>query len=107
LKETIMNTDRFPFGALSRSTTLLGDAITLHARFPVRNELATSAACARATTVNKAASPKRRGWLSMLDAWFCRQRQNARDAYLAQARDVFEVERRIRHLERNIGSRYY
>jgi hypothetical protein len=103
-----MNTDRYPFGALSQGTTLLADAITLHARFPVRNEVSASALPSRTTaTSGKRAPRERKGWLDRLDDWFSRQRQNAREAYLAQARDVFEVERRIRDLERNIGSRYY
>src|SRR5258708_36046329 len=103
-----MNTDRYPFGALSQGTTLLADAITLHARFPVRNELSAPAEGSRPTAAaSKPAPPERKGWLNRLDAWFWRQRQSARDAYLAQAKDVFEVERRIRDLERNIGSRYY
>jgi hypothetical protein len=103
-----MNTDRYPFGALSQGTTLLADAITLHARFPVRNEVPASAPPSRATAAPRKAAPlERKGWLNRLDTWFWRQRQSAREAYLAQAKDVFEVERRIRDLERNIGSRYY
>lgn len=105
-----MNTDRYPFGALSQGTTLLAEALTLHARFPLRNEVPASAApppSRAAATPSKSAPRERKGWLNRLDAWFWRQRQSAREAYLAQARDVFEVERRIRDLERNIGSRYY
>jgi len=105
-----MNTDRYPFVALSHGTTLLADALTLHARFPVRKEasaLVDDTPAAPAAS-KRAAPPERKGWLDRLDAWFWRQRQRAREEYVAQARDVFEVERRIRDLERNVGgSRFY
>lgn len=35
-----------------------------------------------------------------LDDWFFRQRLKEREAYLAQAQDVFDLERRMRELER-------
>jgi hypothetical protein len=47
------------------------------------------------------------GLLARIDAWFWRQRQREMEADLAQSQDVFELERRIRDLERDIGSRYY
>jgi hypothetical protein len=37
---------------------------------------------------------------SVLDNWFYRQQLASREAYLAQATDIFDVERRIRQLER-------
>ena len=45
--------------------------------------------------------------LDRLDAWFWRQRQRADESYLARSQDVFELERRMRELERSVGSRYY
>lgn len=36
-----------------------------------------------------------------LDNWFYRQRVKDREAYLAQATDIFDVERRMRELERH------
>jgi hypothetical protein len=45
--------------------------------------------------------------LDRLDAWFWRQVQNDREAYLARSRDVFELERRIDALERGTITRYY
>ena len=51
--------------------------------------------------------PPRSGLLARIDAWFWRQRQRELDAYLGQSQNVFELERRIRDLERNVGSRYY
>lgn len=56
---------------------------------------------------HKRVARARSGLLARIDAWFWRQRQRTVEAYLAQSQDVFEVERRIRDLERNIGSRYY
>ena len=46
--------------------------------------------------------------LDRLDAWFWRQAQSDRDAYLARSYDVFDLERRIQALDRGgIGARYY
>lgn len=45
--------------------------------------------------------------LDRLDAWFWRQLQNDREAYLARSGDVFELERRIEALERGAIVRYY
>ncbi len=39
-----------------------------------------------------------------LDHWFWRQAQREREAYLAGARDLYELEQRIRRLERSAGS---
>jgi hypothetical protein len=45
-------------------------------------------------------------WLDRLDNWFWRQRQRERDAYLAQAMDLFDLEQRMRRLERSGGRNY-
>ena len=52
-------------------------------------------------------NPPRRGLLERLENWFWRQRQRARDEYLAQSKDIFELEARMRDLERPYGARYY
>jgi Protein of unknown function (DUF3563) len=39
-------------------------------------------------------------WLNRLDNWFYRQQVKQREAYLAQSQDIFELEARIRHLDR-------
>jgi hypothetical protein len=52
-------------------------------------------------------APQALGLLPLPDQNQPGARQRAREAYLAQSRDVFEVERRMRDLERDIGSRYY
>jgi len=54
-----------------------------------------------------AAAPRRTGILDRLDRWFWRQEQKAREAYLAGSADVFELERRIRAMERGEITRYY
>src|SRR5215471_18099378 len=47
-------------------------------------------------------APKpRMSWGERLDAWFARQRQREREAYLAEASDIFDLEERIRRLERS------
>ena len=43
-------------------------------------------------------------WWHALDNWFYRQRMKEREAYLAQSQDIFELERRMRHLDLR---RYY
>src|SRR5579864_1170332 len=55
----------------------------------------------------KAVESARAGWLDRLDAWFWRQEQKDREAYLAGSRDIFELERRIELLDREGISRYY
>jgi len=61
----------------------------------------------KAPTAPDALPPKRapfgsavQRWLDALDSWSYRQRVKEREAYLAQAHDVFDVERRMRELER-------
>jgi hypothetical protein len=41
-----------------------------------------------------------------LDGWFWRQAQRDQEAYLAGSRDIYELEQRIRRLERARGSRF-
>jgi len=47
------------------------------------------------------------GIFERIDRWFWRQHMRDREAYLAGAQDIFELERRMRRLERSVGSRYY
>jgi hypothetical protein len=48
-----------------------------------------------------------RSWLDRLDAWAWRRSQKEREAYLAQSKDIAELEARMRELDRGIASRYY
>jgi len=45
--------------------------------------------------------------LERLDRWFWRQQLRERELYLSGAQDIFDLEDRIRRLERSVGSRYY
>ena len=47
------------------------------------------------------------GIFERIDRWFWQQQMRDREAYLAGAQDIFELERRMRRLERSVGSRYY
>ena len=51
-------------------------------------------------------SPKQH-WLDRLDGWLWRIHQRDREAYLAGAQDVFELERRMRAYDRGPSARYY
>ncbi|MDQ2917448.1 MAG: hypothetical protein M3R40_09910, partial [Pseudomonadota bacterium] len=63
---------------------------------PQDANLAPQGGSAAAVLANAAASAGgRMSWLDRLDAWFRRQEQKDREAYLARSRDVFELERRI------------
>ena len=52
-------------------------------------------------------SAPRDGWLDRLDRWFWTQRQRGVDARLADSRDVYGLEARMRDLQRCTPSRYY
>jgi hypothetical protein len=45
-------------------------------------------------------------WLDGVDNWFWRQQQRQREAHLAQAKDIFDLEERMRRLERSGGRNY-
>jgi hypothetical protein len=49
----------------------------------------------------------RHGLLDRLEHWFWTREQRATEAYLAKSQDVFDLEVRIRDLERNDRYRYY
>ena len=48
----------------------------------------------------KRAAPRTSKLDGRLNDWFYRQQVKQREAYLAQSTDIFDLERRIRHLER-------
>ena len=50
---------------------------------------------------------RRRGFLERLDHWFWAQQQRDLEAYLAKATDVYDLEARIRAIERNTSIPYY
>jgi Protein of unknown function (DUF3563) len=57
-------------------------------------------AAARSSRTNGANSAQRPSWTDRLNDWFYRQQLNQREAYLAQATDIFDLELRMRRLER-------
>jgi hypothetical protein len=61
----------------------------------------------RATRTPAEASPRRRGLFERLDHWLWTLRQRDIEAYLAKATDVYDLEARIRALERNVPYPYY
>src|SRR5690242_2740287 len=52
-------------------------------------------------------SRPRRSLLDRLDAWHWRQTEEEREAYLARATDIFDLERRIAAIDRTNTVRYY
>ena len=50
------------------------------------------------TFANTASKP--RGWLDRLDTWFWKQEMKSREAFLARSTDIFDLEERMRRLER-------
>jgi Protein of unknown function (DUF3563) len=89
-----MANQEYPIFALHRGATLLGDALMPQIRRGDHGPAGPMPATATAPSL-----------LDRLDAWFWRQRQSAHEAYLAQSQDVYELERRMRALERSAGSR--
>jgi hypothetical protein len=53
------------------------------------------------------APKRRRGLLERLDHWFWVQQQRDVEAYLAKASDVYDLETRIRQIDRNGFHPYY
>src|ERR1700686_3539143 len=49
----------------------------------------------------------RRGLLARLDDWFWKREQREREAYLAASTDIYDLEARIRNLEREVLYRCY
>jgi hypothetical protein len=45
--------------------------------------------------------------MERFDRWLWNQHVRDREAYLADAKDIFELEERLRQLERSVGSRWY
>ena len=68
---------------------------------PANAEMMTPAAPEKLLASKRAAREGRLAeWINRLDNWFYRQQVKQREAYLAQSQDIFELEARIRHLER-------
>lgn len=62
---------------------------------------------AHADCVPGSVPPRRRGLLERLDHWLWIQQQRSVESYLAKATDVYDLETRIRALERKSPYPYY
>jgi uncharacterized protein DUF3563 len=58
-------------------------------------------------TVAAKKDPARPSLLDRLDRWLWRQEAREREAYLADSKDIYELEERMRRIERSVGPRYY
>ena len=81
-------------GAVATFIAAFASTVRRHKRVAARRRAAATGAS------------EKRGLLERLDAWFSRQDQEARERYLAGARDVFDLERRIDAIDRG-RARYY
>ncbi len=87
--------------------SVIGACVKLaHATF--YDALPSNAATMRPTAPTEVDPPMRRPsesllkrWTNAFDNWCYRQSLNEREAYLAQAQDVFDLENRMRRLERH------
>jgi len=61
----------------------------------------------RADELPAKTSVRRRGLLEHLDHWFWTRQQRDVEAYLAQATDLYDLEARMRALERKVPHPYY
>ena len=52
-------------------------------------------------------TPPRRGLLERIEHWFWKREQRALEAHLSEAKDIYDLEARIRDLERGVLYRYY
>lgn len=59
-----------------------------------------SAAGNASASSSASSSARSLGWLDRLDTWFWKQEMKSREAFLAQSTDIFDLEQRMRCLER-------
>lgn len=62
---------------------------------------------AKAVARKTASNAPRLSLMERLDRWLWRQEVRRREAYLADAKDIVELEDRMRRLEREVRTRYY
>src|SRR5512135_1297196 len=86
--------------AVARRSTAAEDARKAAALAARRSSTATTPAAAPAAPVEA-----RKSLFDRLDAWHFRQAQREREAYLAASKDVFDLERRMRAIDRGAMSR--
>ena len=64
---------------------------------PSRTDTRAKANGSKSTANGAGSEPK---WIAAIGDWFYRQQVKEREAYLAQSSDIFDLERRIRQLDR-------
>lgn len=95
-----MRTDHPPLydNSLTGVLARLTHGILLDAHRRARRDRAKRATASEISFPNSVA--KSRSWLTRLDTWFWKQEMKRREAFLAQSADIFDLERRMRMLER-------
>jgi hypothetical protein len=99
-QEQPMRTDQPPLydNTLTGVLTRLTHGILLDANQRAQLDRAKRANASDSSFANSFAKP--RSWLTRLDTWFWKQEMKRREAFLAQSADIFDLERRMRMLER-------
>src|SRR5690349_14686698 len=59
------------------------------------------------TPADSPTTTRRSSWLERLDNWFWRSELREREAWLAQARDIHDLEQRLAQANNHVGSRFY
>ena len=98
-----MQTYRHPFddSSVTRIFALIAEGLA----FPTRPRADLTPP--RPSTGPTASAPKSPGMLERIDRWFWKREQDAIDDYLGSSADVFELESRIRTLERANLHQYF
>ena len=74
---------------------------TFYDALPANAEMKTPTAPEKLPAAKRVAREGRLAqWLNAVDNWLYRQQVKQREAYLGESKDIFELEARIRHLER-------
>jgi len=82
---------------------LMAKALSLR---PLGHDRFESSATAGEAATTDASAP-RRSLIDRIDHWLWERAQRDVEAYLGQAKDVYDLEARIRNLERGFPTRYY
>ena len=72
-----------------------------------RGDRTFAALAKRLSNVRRGMARVARNWLDRLDHWLWALQQRDVEAYLAKAIDVYDLEARVRMLERNVPHPYY
>ena len=74
---------------------------TFFEALPANAQVRTPTAPEKMPAVKRVARESRlQRWMNAVDGWLYRQQVKQREAYLSEAQDIFDLEARIRYLER-------